>query len=155
MNSPLLIRPALPNESDILTDLALRSKASWGYSREMMSVFEADLEILPGNLNDELLWYRVGVIEWQIIGFYVLEQLQNTIQLSALFVDPKFKRQGYGAALLKHAKQSARESGAQSIETLSDPHAKSFYTKAGGVEIGEKESESVPGRFLPLILFSL
>ena len=36
-----------------------------------------------------------------------------------------------------------------------DPNAQNFYLKVGGKLIGEKESASIPGRYLPVFIINL
>lgn len=36
-----------------------------------------------------------------------------------------------------------------------DPNAEAFYLAAGGVRTGDRESDSIPGRFLPLFVIDV
>ena len=49
------------------------------------------------------------------------------------------------------AKAHAVKLGAHTMTIQGDPHALEFYRAAGASVIGEMESGSIPGRFLPLL----
>ena len=58
---------------------------------------------------------------------------------------------GVGKALFQDAQNKATDLGAQTMEIQSDPNAETFYQKMGAVTVGELESGSIEGRFLPLM----
>lgn len=89
-------------------------------------------------------------IDGSVVGFFAIEPInENEYELEALFLEPQHIGHGYGRALINEAKKLAAELGAKSLLTQGDPHAESFYLEVGGVRIGERESNSIPGRFLP------
>jgi hypothetical protein len=45
---PLILRPARPDESSLLGDLAFAAKAHWGYPPELMALWVDDLGVSPG-----------------------------------------------------------------------------------------------------------
>jgi GNAT superfamily N-acetyltransferase len=142
-----VIRPARLHELPLLSALALRSKAVWGYSPELMAAFHSELtlraEHLPLVFVDEL----GGAVR----GFYALSVLDaERAELEFLFVEPGALRRGCGRALLAHAREQARELGCRAIVIQGDPHAAGFYVAIGARAIGSRESDSVPGRVLPL-----
>ena len=92
------------------------------------------------------------MIQQELVGFYTLENLADTrIELGALFVEPKYIGQGIGKQLMDRAKIHATQLGAHTMTIQGDPHALEFYHVAGASIIGELESGSIPGRFLPLL----
>ena len=92
----------------------------------------------------------VAILEDEIVGFYSLENFSGVeIELAALFVDPDYIGTGVGRALMTSAKRHAVKLGAQKINVQADPNIEKFYLSAGGMKTGSKESESIPGRFLP------
>ena len=144
------IRPAEPSESRDLTDLALRSKAHWGYSAEFMASCRAELTVTPEDVANDLLSYFVAEEDGRRLGFCALERITSSeFELEALFVEPERTGCGIGKALISHAVRFARERGAQSILIQGDPNAAGFYESSGATQIGERESDSIPGRFLP------
>jgi len=144
------IRRANPNEAQHLCALAIRSKAYWGYSKEFMESCLDELLIPKENLENDKFHYFVSEYKDKVVGYYALENQNNYhFELEALFVEPNFIGQGIGKALITHAKKIASDFGASTIFIQGDPNAKRFYQAAGGTLIGEKESASIPGRFLP------
>ncbi|MEM7359924.1 MAG: GNAT family N-acetyltransferase [Pseudomonadota bacterium] len=135
----------------MLTKLALDSKAVWGYSPEFMAACRAELTVDETKLSDTRFQYWVSEDKQEILGFYALEkQSDTTFELEALFVTPGSIGKGVGRALLEHAKAQAASEGATTLTIQGDPNAEKFYRAAGAQRVGELESASIPGRFLPL-----
>jgi N-acetylglutamate synthase-like GNAT family acetyltransferase len=144
------IRDAAEHEAGLLSDLALRSKAHWGYSRDFLDACRAELTYSDEDLCD--LTCVVAEVEGEIVGFYALERLSPTmVELEALFVEPACIGRGYGRALIEHAKSTARRMEATAISIQSDPYAEAFYRAAGAERVGTRESDSISGRMLPLL----
>ena len=157
MNPPQ-IRRARPAEAKLLTALVLRSKAYWGYSKAFMDACVAELTIHPDYIELE----HVFVIENRpgaIAGMYALESKpepnRGAVELDLLYVDTDQMGNGYGRMLIDHAIEQAKETGASVIVIQADPGAEPFYKKCGAVKTGERESGSIPGRFLPVMEISL
>ena len=145
------VRAAIPAEADILSHLAMRSKAFWGYSQEFLDACEQELSVSPEDIEAETYHHEVAENAGNIFGFYALKRLSgNKYELEALFVEPDYIGTGIGRALMTHALKRVRLEGGASVIIQSDPYAVRFYKAAGGVLIGERESESIPGRYLPL-----
>lgn len=150
------IRKAKISEAEILTELAMQSKAHWGYSDEFISSCREELTITGNKLTKPLFHYSVAEYSNEILGFYALEILDKSkIELDALFVHPKNMGKGIGKALMNHAKNLALRLGSKTIIIQGDPNAEGFYITAGAKKIGEKESGSIPGRFLPIFEIAL
>jgi N-acetylglutamate synthase-like GNAT family acetyltransferase len=142
-----MIRPARIEDLEELTALALRSKAAWGYSAEFMEACREELTIREAHLPDVFVLVREGAP----IGFYSLQQLtSDRVELVHLFIDPGEMRKGHGAALLRDAVARARASGWRVLVIQGDPYAAAFYRAMGARQVGSRESESIPGRMLPL-----
>lgn len=151
-----VIRPALPNEAELLSALALRSKAHWGYSTEFLNACREELSHSPEQIASSDFVFQVSEIAGAIVGFYALKRLSDMeVELDALFIAPEHIGQGIGRALMEHALRTAVAHGAMSLVTQSDPFAESFYQAAGGVRTGMRESGSIPGRYLPVLKFTL
>ena len=132
-----------------LTEIAIKSKAFWGYSRKLIDSWTDDLTITDKIINT---MYVYNFIEKNmIVGFYVLnEPSNNNVELEFLFVLPKFIGKGFGKELLLHAFKKAKKLNCISITLLADPNAIKFYSLHGFYQIGKKDS-SIPGRFLPIL----
>ncbi len=148
------IREAKPEEAEELSALAFRSKQYWDYSDEFMENCRRELTYSP----DELVRDFAYVIEKEghISGFYVLTVLDDEqIELEALFVEPEYIGYGFGRELMNHARIQAYEAGFSVMIIQSDPYAENFYYSAGAVKIGRRQSDSICGRFLPLLKIDL
>lgn len=150
MKKALEIRYAAPHEALVLTNLAMRSKAYWGYTAEFMAACRDELQVSPEKIECGQCHYRIAEISGKIIGFYALEQLSGfECELDALFVEPMYIGTGVGRALICNAKSLAVSLGAHKLIIQGDPNAEQFYVKMGAKRTGNKESFSLPGRFLP------
>ena len=145
------IRQARPDEYGLLTEVAMRSKAHWGYDAEFMTNVRADLEVIPEKF---MPGFHVYVLEDDagIIGFYSLRPADaETIILEDLFIEPKHIGSGFGKLLWEHSLAVARPLGYGKLMLISDPYAESFYAHLGAVRIGETESNALAGRMLPVM----
>jgi GNAT superfamily N-acetyltransferase len=147
------LRDARPDEAGLLSDLAFRSKAYWGYSPAFMDACREELTWTATDL-DQLCF--VVVEDEQVAGFYALERLSaDEVELEALFVEPARIGRGYGRILIEDAKQRASAMGASRMIIQGDPNAGRFYRAVGGKLTGTRESASIPGRMLPIFSIDL
>lgn len=150
------IRAARVEEAQLLSDLALRSKAHWGYSPEFIEACRAELSYSSEQMASKHMRFFVLEHAASVVGFYALRrQDRETMELEALFVEPGFIGQGFGRALIEHAKSIASGMGAIRLIIQGDPNAEGFYVAVGSVLTGRKESGSIPGRFLPTFAIDL
>ena len=150
----LKIERAIPSHAQLLSKLAFRSKAYWGYSDDFMRACEDELSYSEKELSDHYAY--VLKTNNQIIGFYILKQLSEQIaELDALFVDANQIGEGHGRKLIEHAKSCARSLTVSKIIIQGDPNAMRFYCSAGAIQTGEKESQSIQGRYLPMFEIDL
>ena len=153
-DAEILIRPADIGEAQLLSALALRSKAHWGYSAEFIRACRKELTYDPDYLRANTVF--VAEAGGKVSGFYALERVsENEAELGAMFVEPDCIGLGFGRALISHAKKTASRLGIGAIVIQGDPNAVDFYQAAGGTPCGKRESGSVPGRMLPLFRIAL
>lgn len=138
---------AQPSDAERLTEIAISSKAYWGYTDEQMDSWKEDLTILPSHFDE---WRgKKFVVKDKIAGFYLLNRVNaRTCILEFLFVEPNSIGKGLGKQLIEHAIEGCRNNNCEVLNVLSDPNAESFYAKHGFKTIYRKKS-SIPGRFLP------
>jgi predicted N-acetyltransferase YhbS len=145
------IREALAEEAESLSDLALRSKGHWGYSRDFLEACREELVVDSTRVGADDYLCFVAQDGTTAVGFYTLERLSATrYELEALFVEPMRIGSGIGRRLIDHAVGLLSERGAQLLTIQSDPNAAAFYQAAGAQRVGMRESASVAGRELPL-----
>lgn len=147
-DAPLVIRPAARSDVDILTDLAMRSKASHGYDAAFMAQCREELTIAEKTLSERDVW--VAEAQDRIVGFFGLERPEDGVAVvNPIFVEPNLQQDGVGRALWQKLEERARFAGACAIGLDSDPNAVGFYEKMGCRIIGWSPSGSIPGRRLP------
>ena len=149
----MTIRPARADEAPLLTSLALRSKAHWGYDAAFMAACVPALTITAERLAAE----RFFVLEedGRVAGFAGLRAGGDEAEPTNLFVAPEAIGRGRGRRLWLHAVEAARAAGCRRMRIESDPPAEPFYRAMGAERIGEAPSEAVPGRLIPLLTYAL
>ena len=149
----LSIRRALPDEASLLSDLALRSKAHWGYTPEFLEACREELTLSP----DYIAASPVFVLEEgkRPVGFYGLRERVDDVELVYLFVEPAAMNRGYGKLLWEHLVETAAGLSPKRISIESDPYAESFYKRMGARAVGFVSSSVQAGRKLPLLEFYL
>jgi N-acetylglutamate synthase-like GNAT family acetyltransferase len=150
------LRAATEQDASRLRQLAIQAKAYWGYPAEFMHACYAELTVTAAAIASSEKHFVVAMQQQELVGFYALECLvdqqgDKQIELGALYVRPQHIGKGIGRLLMDRAKAHAGMLGARSVFIQSDPHAVEFYRAAGAVVVGEKESGSIPRRFLPLL----
>ncbi|WP_272151369.1 GNAT family N-acetyltransferase [Tenacibaculum aiptasiae] len=148
-----MIEKANIKDAELLTSIALTSKAYWGYNEELINSWKDDLTVSP-KMIEEMMVYKF-ISSQKTIGFYILNQPQNnTIELEFLFVHPDAIGQKIGKQLLSHAIEKANSLNIQTMTLLADPNAQPFYESQGFISTEKKES-SIPNRFLPIMKLDL
>jgi GNAT superfamily N-acetyltransferase len=150
------IRPAGGNDAPLLTALALRSKAYWGYTDEFIAACREELTYTKEQIEAPQNFGYIYLSNELPIAFYVLEQTDvDVAELDALFVEPEYIGKGIGKKLIEHAKEQAEKLGIATIVIQGDPNAEPFYVAIGALPCGTRESGSIPGRQLPLFMIKL
>jgi GNAT superfamily N-acetyltransferase len=160
-----MIRSARSHVVRLLSELAFRSKAAWGYSKEFMEACRDELTVTA----DEIAAARVLEIGDEVVGFYALREIEadagaggvervndsKSAELEYLFVQPAAFRRGHGREMFEHAVDDARARGFRRVVIQGDPNAAAFYRQVGAEQVRERPSASVPGRVLPLFELAL
>jgi N-acetylglutamate synthase-like GNAT family acetyltransferase len=147
-----VIRLARREELPALSELAMRSKAVWGYSEAFMEACRQELTLGEERLGSLWVLDRAGTV----LGIYALQPRgAGRVELGCMFVDPGHLRRGHGARLVRDAIARARDLGHETMVIHADPNAERFYRAMGAVWVGEAPSESIPGRMLPQLELSL
>lgn len=149
------IRPADPAQAPVLSELALRSKAVWGYDQSFMEQCRRELTVSRDYVQQHLVYVAQEGLDPHLLGFYTLRREGPLALLDYLYVDPFSLRQGIGRRLWQHAVATARAEGACRLIIDADPHAEAFYTLMGARRMGFTPSGSIPGRMLPQMALEL
>jgi GNAT superfamily N-acetyltransferase len=147
------IRPASPDDAELLSDLALRSKAHWGYSQEFLEACRRELTLTPDYISSSPVF--VLEEEERVVGFYGLRAQVAEVELLYLFVEPSKMNRGHGRELWNHAVETAARLGFRRISIESDPYAETFYQAMGARTIKFVSSSVKAERKLPVLEFPL
>jgi GNAT superfamily N-acetyltransferase len=149
----LKLRPARPDEAELLTELCLQSKAVWGYDETFMRACRAELTLTAADFAHSSL--QVAVDGERVAGVVQVAVDGENADLAKLFIAPQALRAGVGAKLFEWAANTARERGARYLWIEADPDAAAFYRRQGAVDAGTAPSGSIPGRLLPRLKLKL
>lgn len=147
-------RNASAAEADILTEIAYRSEAYWGYDTEYMEKFREFYSVTQDFINRN----PTVVIEGnnKPIGFYgILMEQEDEISLEYFFIEPEYIGHGYGKLLWNHLIEHCRNLGIRELDIVTSPQAKDFYVKMGAVHCGELESLLKKGRIIPKLIYKV
>lgn len=130
-----------------MTELCVRSKATWGYDQAFMDACRDELKITQEQLKRD----RCAVFEaaGELLGFAQVSRSHQSTFIDKLFVRPDVQGQGVGKKLFDWCVETARSEEAATLDIHADPGAVPFYERMGATQIGRVPSGSIPGRFLP------
>lgn len=130
----LIIRTARPGDAPVLSALAQRAKAHWGYPPEWLEHWRPQLTIT----SEQLIEHRVLVAERarEVVGFAVLLDAGSHWELEHLWVDPPVHGSGVGRALFTAIIKEAAQQRVAPIRIESDPYAAGFYERCGARRVG-------------------
>ena len=148
------VSKARPEDAAQLREIAMRSKASWGYSSGFMEACRDELRVPDEWIAAEDVF--TAKIQDRPVGFFSFLALPGgETELCHFFVEPDFIGCGVGRRMFEEASRIARRRGHRRIQIQSDPYAEGFYLRMGARRSGTMESLSLKGRHLPLLVFDL
>jgi len=135
--SSFTIRPGYPSDAGVLSDLAVRAKATWGYPSDWLEEWAPQLRFTEATFRRCAVF--VAEEGGRISGVVALASGPSTGagEIEHLWVDPDVQNQGVGRALVAACLAAAREAGVTWIRIESDPGARPFYERLGAVYEGE------------------
>lgn len=142
----MMIRPATPDEGEVLSQLAARSEAYWGYDEAFMARFRELYRITETFITANPTFLMVEAD--QILGFFSLIRESTPVTLEYFYIDPSMIGKGYGKQMWQHLIRQCQTLGIQSLEWVTSPQAKKFYLRMGAVQTGEIKS-MINDRMLP------
>ena len=159
----MMFRKASALEAEYLTKLTLESKNYWNYPQEWIKMWTDELTITAEYIEKNTV--IVAEEDSNIVGYFsiVEESISHVVELSGntivggffldnIFIHPLHIQKGIGHRLIETAFQWCMENGVEKLYTVSDPNARGFYEKMGGVCLGELPS-SIEGRCLLFFVF--
>jgi len=143
------IEKAINEDAMILTDLTIRSKAHWDYTKEQIEEWREELTISEKYIKDNQI-YKL-IVNKLVVGFYAYNAENETdVKLNYLFVEPNDIGKGYGKHLIEDFLDRVKNLGYKRVSLDADPNAEKFYSKNGFRVIGKLQS-SIKDRFLPIM----
>lgn len=145
---------ASPGEGSLLTQMAHESKGLWGYTEEMMRVWEPDL-LIDGKYIKQNIVYKI-LINQELVGFYALryQNSENCFEVDHLWLKPSHIKKGIGRSVFIRILSQLNDLGQRRVLLNGEPHARGFYEKMFGRLIAEKQS-LIPGTLLPVYEFDV
>lgn len=129
----------------MLSDLAKKGKAYWGYPQAWLELWDQDLTIDLLLLRKSMTYVLIN--KNQIYGFCLLQPKDGLIEIEHFWLKTSLIGKGIGGQLLTQVLKVSKKNYAR-IEVSADPHAKGFYEKFGFKYL--KEIPSLPkGRTIP------
>ncbi len=107
----------------------------WGYDPDFLEWEPEAIAVTP-ELIDALDVFVLTDGE-TTIGYYALERKTDGVRLDKLFVEPGRIGQGAGKRLWRHMVETARATGATSLDFFADPNAAPFYRAMGATWVEE------------------
>lgn len=149
----LHLRPAIPQDCAQLTEIALASKAFWGYSDAFIRDCKPVLTVTPEMITGKK--HAVLLESGEISGFHFLSIEEEKAELDLLYIAPHAIGRGYGAILFDNARETALAHGCSEMRIEADPNAVGFYKRMGAKHTGWARSEVDDDRELPLLMLLL
>jgi hypothetical protein len=153
VKTELIYIDAVPEDDQLLTETAMISKKTWGYSDDLMTLWKPDLEVsCEYILKNKVVKVFDGD---KFVGFFGLKLIENNqVELDNLWFRPGSINKGYGRLVFQHIVNYLKLNGCKKFGLVAEPNAKGFYDKMGGNVTGQFQSK-VSGRFLDVYEYEL
>lgn len=148
------IRPARPNDHEVLTKVSLASKRHWNDPESYYRVWKEELTITSRYILENRVY--VAETEGKPVGYFSIVEVKKDFHvgkvlvhkgfwLEHLFLLPAYIGKGIGTRLMHFAETYCRRERIPALYIFSDPHANGFYEKMGATYLRESPS-SIEGR---------
>ncbi len=136
-------------DNETLTLITKKSKAYWGFSDDVLKVWEHLLTVTRDYIEKNKVFKLVQ--NDQIIGYYSYFSIdENTIKLDNIFILPEFIGKGFGKILMNDFLKNVRELEIDKITLDAEPNVEKFYSLFGFQTVGQLES-SIKDPYLPIM----
>lgn len=143
------VEKANRTDANKITELTIRSKDHWGYGKDQIEAWRAELTITPKYIDENQV-IKVTKEE-QLVGFYAYQASNSkVVKLNFLFIEPDFIGKGYGKILMKDFLKRVEKDGYESATLDADPNAEKFY-RSFGFDVVGKLKTAIKDRFLPIM----
>jgi GNAT superfamily N-acetyltransferase len=135
--SEIRIRDGHGADSKRLREIAVDSKAHWGYDRALVEQWAEGGDFEPESLRRRHVY--VAEADGEPVGWASLIPNGEVGWLEDLWIEPAWIGRGVGRMLFEHVKDRARELGAVRLEWEAEPNARGFYERMGGSYVRDSE----------------
>ena len=136
-SSSVRIRRARPDEGELLREIAIASKAYWGYDLEVVRDWATSGGFTTEGLARKAV--HLAEVNGRVVGWAGLIPGDDVCWLDDLWIEPSSIGTGIGSRLFQHAVHVAEELGASRMEWEAEPNALGFYERMGGRYVRESE----------------
>ena len=133
----LVIRDGRDADFGRLREIAVDSKAHWGYDRGRVEQWAEGGDFEPESLGKRLVY--VAEVDGEPVGWASLIPRGEVAWLEDLWVEPAWIGRGVGRMLFEHVKERARDLGVARLEWEAEPNARDFYERMGGAYVRDSE----------------
>ena len=133
----LVIRDGRDADFGRLREIAVDSKAHWGYDRGRVEQWAEGGDFEPESLGKRLVY--VAEADGEPVGWASLIPRGEVAWLEDLWVEPAWIGRGVGRMLFEHVKERARALRAVRLEWEAEPNARDFYERMGGAYVRDSE----------------
>jgi len=135
-----------------LSDLAIRSKRHWGYSKEAMELWNENLTLTEDYLNSHTV--IKAMLEEDPVGFFSLEEIKPTTRIAHFWIDTPYLRKGYGSFLFRYMMKFLYDRNVEKATLVIDPNSQKFFEKKGA-KVVNKIEHKVKNKFLLIVEFQV
>ncbi|MFV0305218.1 MAG: GNAT family N-acetyltransferase [Moheibacter sp.] len=148
----MIFEKASISDTEELSNVAIRSKRHWGYSKEAMELWNQNLTITEGFLKTHTV--IKATLEDEIVGFFALEEIKPTTRIAQYWVDTPYMRKGYGSAMFKYLKEFLNQHHVEKATVVLDPNGLAFFEKKGA-KVLDKIEHKVKNKHLLIVEFPI
>lgn len=148
----MIYEQATAADREDLSNLAVRSKRHWGYSKEAMELWSENLTLTEDYINSHTV--IKAVLEEEPVGFFSLEEIKPTTRIGHFWIDTPYLRKGYGSFLFRFMMNFLKEKSVENATLVIDPNTQKFFEKKGGKVINKIEHK-VKNKFLLIVEFPI
>jgi GNAT superfamily N-acetyltransferase len=146
------VRSALPDEGELMREIARASKAYWGYEQDRVDSWVDGLDLSPAGLRGKEFY--VAEVDGRVVGWSAIIAQGEVCWLDDLWIGPAYIGHGLGTMLFRHVVARGRALGAARIEVEAERHSVGFYEKMGARYVRDSEP-GVWGRISPVMALEI
>ncbi len=136
-----------------LTQLAIRSEATWGFDETFMEIFDRQYSVSDLFIENNLV-YKMMDGEC-IVGFWGIIKEDFISELEYFYIEASNIGKGYGKQMWQFMCEICKRENIGTIQFVTSPEAVPFYKRCGAVQVDTVESLVIPGRMIPKFVYQM